>query len=99
DDAAEQVRPLISARRHRLVIDLPPSPAHVKGDHKRLVQVVANLLNNANKYTPEGGTIQLRLDDGGGDDAQYVLTVHDDGIGMEPALVERVFDLFTQAER
>jgi CheY-like chemotaxis protein len=60
------------------------------------VQVVANLLNNATKYTPEGGTLQLRLEADGPD---YVLTVRDDGIGMEPALVERVFDLFTQAER
>jgi CheY-like chemotaxis protein len=96
DDAVEQIRPLITARRHRVVIDVPPSPAHVKGDHKRLVQVVANLLNNATKYTPEGGTLQLQLEADGQD---YVLTVLDDGIGMEPALVERVFDLFTQAER
>jgi signal transduction histidine kinase/ActR/RegA family two-component response regulator len=96
DDAAEQIRPLITARRHRLVIDLPPASAHVKGDHKRLVQVVANLLNNATKYTPEGGTIHLRLEADGGD---YVLSVADDGIGMEAALVDRVFDLFTQAER
>jgi signal transduction histidine kinase/CheY-like chemotaxis protein len=96
DDAAEQVRPLIAARRHRLVMDVPSVPAHVKGDHKRLVQVCANLLGNATKYTPEGGTVHLRLDTEGAD---WVLTVADDGIGMEPALVERVFDLFTQAER
>ncbi|MGJ7917947.1 ATP-binding protein [Massilia sp. LXY-6] len=96
DDAAEQIRPLVTARRHRLVIDLPPAPAHVKGDHKRLVQVIANLLGNSTKYTPEGGTLQLRLEADGND---YVLTVADDGIGMEAALVERVFDLFTQAER
>ncbi len=96
DDAAEQIRPLITARRHKVVLDLPPGPANVKGDHKRLVQVVANLLNNATKYTPEGGHIQLQLA-GAGDD--YVLSVSDDGIGMEASLVERVFDLFTQAER
>jgi CheY-like chemotaxis protein len=60
------------------------------------VQVVANLLGNATKYTPEGGTIDLRLEADGG---EWALTVSDDGIGMEPALVERVFDLFTQAER
>jgi signal transduction histidine kinase/ActR/RegA family two-component response regulator len=96
DDAAEQIRPLITARRHRLAIDLPPAAVHVKGDHKRLVQVVANLLNNATKYTPEGGTIHLRLE---ADGDEYVLSVADDGIGMESSLVERVFDLFTQAER
>ena len=96
DDAAEQIRPLISTRRHTVVLDLPHEAATVKGDHKRLVQVVANLLNNANKYTPEGGRIELRLFQDGPD---YVLTVLDDGIGMEPQLVARVFDLFTQAER
>jgi signal transduction histidine kinase/ActR/RegA family two-component response regulator len=96
DDAAEQIRPLISTRRHSVVLDLPPASATVKGDHKRLVQVVANLLNNANKYTPEGGRIELGLVEDGPD---YVLTISDDGIGMEPQLVARVFDLFTQAER
>jgi CheY-like chemotaxis protein len=58
--------------------------------------VVANLLGNATKYTPEGGRINLRLV---ADGATYLLTISDDGIGMEPNLVKRVFDLFTQAER
>ncbi|MFN3792257.1 ATP-binding protein [Massilia sp.] len=96
DDAAEQIRPLFNARRHKVVLDLPSEPVRVKGDHKRLVQVVANLLGNATKYTPEGGHIVLRLAQS---EDSYVLSVADDGIGMEPALVERVFDLFTQAER
>ncbi|RZA34500.1 MAG: response regulator [Lysobacteraceae bacterium] len=96
DDAAEQIRPLITARRHKVVLDLPAEAAHVKGDHKRLVQVVANLLGNATKYTPEGGHIELGL---ALDGDSYVLSVADDGIGMEPGLVGRVFDLFTQAER
>jgi CheY-like chemotaxis protein len=96
DDAAEQIRPLMLARRHKVVLDMPPEPASVKGDHKRLVQVVANLLGNATKYTPEGGhiTLQLALQ---GD--TWVIDVTDDGIGMDARLVERVFDLFTQAER
>ncbi|MGG7606116.1 ATP-binding protein [Massilia sp. BKSP1R2A-1] len=97
DDAAEQIRPLITARRHQVVLDLPDSAASVKGDHKRLVQVVANLLGNATKYTPEGGHIRLQLRAEA--DREFVLEVRDDGIGMEPALVERVFELFTQAER
>ena len=96
DDAAEQIRPLIGARRHKVVLDLPPGPAHVKGDHKRLVQVVANLLGNATKYTPEGGHIELQLKQDG---EHWLLNVSDDGIGMDARLVERVFDLFTQAER
>ncbi|MCS0656941.1 hybrid sensor histidine kinase/response regulator [Massilia terrae] len=96
EDAAEQVRPLFTTRRHRVVLDLPPGPAIVKGDHKRLVQVIANLLGNAAKYTPEGGHVTLRL---APEDGQFVVTIVDDGIGMDPALVARVFDLFTQAER
>jgi CheY-like chemotaxis protein len=96
DDAAEQIRPLMLARRHKVVLDMPPEPASVKGDHKRLVQVVANLLGNATKYTPEGGHITLHLAQHG--DA-WVIDVTDDGIGMDARLVERVFDLFTQAER
>jgi len=99
EDAAEQVRPLITARRHQLVLELPDGPASVKGDHKRLVQVVANLLGNATKYTPEGGHIRLRLEVADDSGADHVLTVTDDGIGMAPDLVERVFELFTQAER
>jgi signal transduction histidine kinase/ActR/RegA family two-component response regulator len=96
DDAVEQVRPLVTARRHRVLIDLPSTACHVKGDHKRLVQVLSNLLGNSTKYTPEGGTIKLKVEAEG---EEFVLTVLDDGIGMEAALVERVFDLFTQAER
>jgi signal transduction histidine kinase/ActR/RegA family two-component response regulator len=96
DDAAEQIRPLITTRRHRVVIDVPPEPTLVSGDHKRLVQVVANLLGNATKYTPEGGRISLRL---AAEGPNWQLIVSDDGIGMDNALVNRVFDLFTQAER
>jgi signal transduction histidine kinase len=96
DDAAEQIRPLIAARRHRVVIDVPPEPTMVSGDHKRLVQIVANLLGNAAKYTPEGGRINLRL---ACDGPSWLLAISDDGIGMDPQLVHRVFDLFTQAER
>jgi signal transduction histidine kinase/CheY-like chemotaxis protein len=111
DDAVEQIRPLIAVRRHRLSVELPSGAAHAEGDHKRLVQVVANLLGNATKYTPESGTIRLRLEADDSDSnsgsgsgsgsgrADWILSVADDGIGMEPALVERVFELFTQAER
>jgi len=95
-DAAEQIRPLITARRHKVVLDLPNGAVAVRGDHKRLVQVVANLLGNATKYTPEGGHIALGLKQ---DAADWVLHITDDGIGMDPGLVTRVFDLFTQAER
>jgi signal transduction histidine kinase len=95
-EAVEQVGPMISARRHHLVLHLPPDAAPVLGDRKRLVQVVANLLNNASKYTPEEGNIVVRLQVVADD---VVLEVSDNGIGIAPEMVSRVFDLFAQAER
>ncbi|RSZ56223.1 PAS domain S-box protein [Massilia atriviolacea] len=95
-DAVEQATPLIRARRHHLELHLTPEGAMMQGDRKRLVQVLANVLNNAAKYTPEGGNIRLRTDVR---DAQVLIEVADDGIGMAPELVARAFDLFAQAER
>jgi len=96
DDAIEQAMPLLHARRHRLALALPPLAPFVTGDRKRLVQVLANLLNNAAKYTPEDGRITLAI---AVELGQVILRVEDDGIGMAPELVEHAFELFTQAER
>jgi len=94
--AVEQVRPLIEAQRHQLVLAPDPAGGRVLGDEKRLVQILTNLLNNAAKYTPAGGTITLRTEV----DADCVLViVSDTGIGIAPALRAQVFDLFAQAER
>jgi PAS domain S-box-containing protein len=95
-DAVEQVNPLIHAKRHHLTLHLPPDRAMVSGDKKRLVQIVANLLNNAAKYTREGGNIALKIEV---QESRVVLEIMDDGIGMAPELVNHVFDLFAQAER
>ncbi|CAN7309000.1 PAS domain-containing protein [Massilia sp. LjRoot122] len=95
-DALEQVRPLVEARRHRLEMQLPLEDASVEGDHKRLVQVLANLLNNAAKYTPDGGHIVVRMEV---DDGHVTMKVTDNGIGMTADVQRSVFDLFTQAER
>jgi PAS domain S-box-containing protein len=95
-EAAEQSRPLVDARRHQLTLDLPPGPVIVTGDHTRLVQVVTNLLNNAAKYTPEGGHIDVALAAGG---AQAQLAVSDNGVGIGHELLPAVFELFTQAAR
>jgi PAS domain S-box-containing protein len=94
--AVEQSRPLIEAREHALVITQDPTGAQVLGDPNRLVQVLANLLNNAAKYTPRGGRILLMLEREG--DLVH-LRVQDNGIGIGPELLPQVFDLFTQAER
>jgi PAS domain S-box-containing protein len=101
DEAIEQVRPLFEARRQHLAVRLGDPDATVLGDKARLVQVLANLLNNAAKYTPEDRRIEIetRTGESGGDGGSLVLTVRDEGIGMEPELAGRVFDLFTQAKR
>ena len=95
-EALEQMRPALESRGHTLQVNQPPSPAFVEGDYKRLVQVLANLLNNAAKFTPEGGIIKVEL----AMDGRYVrVSVHDNGIGMTQELIHNAFDLFTQAER
>jgi PAS domain S-box-containing protein len=96
DEAIEQVRPMFEARRQRLAVDIAAPDATVLGDKARLVQVLANLLGNAAKYTPEGRRIEVSA---GAARGQLLLTVRDEGIGMERALTAQVFDLFTQAER
>ncbi|HEU4851734.1 MAG TPA: hybrid sensor histidine kinase/response regulator [Telluria sp.] len=96
NEAVEQVRPLIDTRRHRLAVHVPPEPAFVHGDQKRLIQIIANLLNNAAKYTPEGGDIALTMDV---NRTEVIFSVTDNGIGMDPHVIEHVFEMFSQAER
>ena len=96
DDAVEQVRPTIEARRHTLTISMPAPTLRIMGDQKRVVQVITNLLNNAAKYTPPGGHIALVMS---AQDGWLRLAVRDDGIGISQELLPRVFDLFTQGER
>ncbi|MDB5823295.1 MAG: hybrid sensor histidine kinase/response regulator [Herminiimonas sp.] len=95
-DAIEQVTPLIRARHQHLGLQLTPEAPLVIGDKKRLVQVIVNLLNNAAKYTREGGQLLLKTEVR---DAHVLIQVTDNGIGMAPELVSRAFDLFVQAER
>ncbi|MEW6024385.1 MAG: ATP-binding protein [Pseudomonadota bacterium] len=95
-EAVEQIKPVIDARGHRLTLDLAPHPMPVCGDRTRLVQVAANLLNNAAKYTPDGGALHVSLEQDGG---LALLRVRDNGIGIGADLLPVVFDLFTQAQR
>jgi signal transduction histidine kinase/ActR/RegA family two-component response regulator len=95
-DAIEQVSPLINTRRHQLVMNLAPGTATVHGDKKRLVQVLANILGNAAKYTPEGGRIELNTELR---TSHVLIHVIDNGIGMDAELKQHAFELFTQAQR
>jgi PAS domain S-box-containing protein len=95
-DAVEQVMPLARTRHQQLEVDVPAQPMPVMGDAKRLVQVLANLLNNAAKYTQEGGRLRIAA---AVREGEVAVDVIDNGIGMAPELVARAFDLFAQAER
>ena len=94
--ALETARPLIDSRRQDLEVALPPRLLEVEGDATRLAQVIGNVLNNASKYTPEGGRIRVQLQ---AEDDQAVITVTDSGIGIPPDMLGSVFDLFTQVNR
>jgi signal transduction histidine kinase len=91
--AVEASNPLIIAGRHELILDLPDEEVWLDADLTRLSQVVSNLLNNAAKYTPEGGKIVLSA---AGDGDEVAIAVSDNGIGIPADMLPRVFDLFTQ---
>lgn len=95
-DAMEQTRPLMEQRRHQMTLQMPAQAVRVEGDKLRLVQIFANILANAARYTPEGGEIMLKLAVA---DGQAVVSVRDNGVGISSDLLPQVFEIFTQAER
>lgn len=96
NEAVEQVNPLIRKRGHELVIRHAPQAGRICGDKKRLVQVLANVLNNAAKYTAEGGHLVLSTLVR---ESDVLIEVTDDGIGMTADMTRHAFELFAQAER
>ena len=95
--AVEMSEPLLSRRRQRLRVELPREPLPLDGDRARLTQMIVNLLDNAAKYTPEGGivSLQVRLVAAG----LVELRVQDNGIGISPEMLPTIFGLFVQARR
>jgi signal transduction histidine kinase/CheY-like chemotaxis protein len=91
----ESSRPLVKARGHDLEVTLPAETVWLNADPARLAQVVANLLNNACKYTPAGGKVQLATCVQGD---EVVLRVRDNGVGIAREMLPHVFDLFAQAD-
>jgi PAS domain S-box-containing protein len=94
-EAVETVRSLIDETGQDLSIELPSAPIHLLADPTRLAQVIGNLLNNAAKYTPAGGHIWLRAEQRGD---EVMVRVKDDGIGIAPEVLPRIFEIFSQAE-
>ena len=92
--AQESARPLIEARGHTLLVQLPAETPRLVADPVRLAQVLANLLINAAKYTDRGGRIELEARRKGG---ELIIAVRDNGIGISAEMMPRVFNLFAQA--
>jgi PAS domain S-box-containing protein len=95
DGALETSRPVIEAASHELTLTLPPEPIHLEADPVRLAQVFANLLNNAAKYTDEGGRIRLTAERQG---SHAIVSVRDSGIGIAAEVLPNIFEIFSQAK-
>ena len=94
--AVEATRHEIDSRQHRLKLQLPDAAICVRGDTVRLNQIIVNLLNNSARYTPMGGTIEVRLTSSRGN---AVLTVRDDGIGISAEMLPKIFEMYSRANR
>jgi PAS domain S-box-containing protein len=94
--AVEAARPLFDSKGHTLEIEAPASHVWVRGDLTRLTQVFVNLLNNAAKYTPDRGRIEVSIRS---TDKSAAVHIRDNGIGIAAELLPRMFDLFTQGDR
>lgn len=95
-DAVESSSTFIKERGHELTLDIPEEPVYIKADPIRLAQVFSNLLNNSAKYTNPGGSIQFAasvINDG------VHFTITDNGIGIEPDMLNNIFDMFTQVDQ
>ena len=96
EHAVETTKPQLIQRRHELVVKLCPEPMWASADAGRLEEVFVNILNNAAKFTDEGGRIEITCED----HRNHVeIRVRDNGVGVDKALLPRIFDLFTQADR
>ncbi len=95
-EAAAVAGPRLEAEERELSVELPSEPVVVDGDGTRLAQVVANLLDNAAKYTDRGGHIRLAVERR---DGEAAISVEDDGIGIPAEMLGRIFEMFTQVDR
>jgi signal transduction histidine kinase len=95
ESAIEGSRPLIERSKHKLSVSVPDEELWFYADLTRAAQIIGNLLNNAAKYTNEGGDIRLEVK---ADEAQAYISVTDNGLGLRADMLPRVFDLFTQVD-
>jgi CheY-like chemotaxis protein/anti-sigma regulatory factor (Ser/Thr protein kinase) len=95
DSAIETSKPLVDERRQQLTVNLPAERIVLNADYRRLSQVFSNLLNNAAKYTPNGGRILLTAER---QDNAVVVSIKDNGIGIRADLLSDIFEIFVQAK-
>ncbi|HEX7465287.1 MAG TPA: PAS domain-containing sensor histidine kinase, partial [Usitatibacter sp.] len=95
-NAVETIAPLMESARHALTVTLPEEPLWLEGDPVRLAQILANLLDNAAKYTEDGGAIAVEARE---DDGFAAITVRDNGAGIAPEALPRMFEMFSRGER
>jgi signal transduction histidine kinase/ActR/RegA family two-component response regulator len=95
DSAIETSRPLINTANHRFTVTVPGTAVWLNADLTRVAQIISNLLNNAAKYTPQGGQIELVAETV---DDEVLIRVTDTGIGIPAAMLPKIFDLFTQVD-
>jgi PAS domain S-box-containing protein len=93
ESAVEISRPVLESLKHALILDLPREPVYLHADLTRLAQVIANLLNNAAKYSNPGSTIRLAVTTR---DDEVALSVKDNGIGIDPHDLPKLFQIFSQ---
>lgn len=94
--AVEQAQPLIESQRHTLNVHCGADQMHIRADKRRLLQILANLLNNAAKYTQEQGLIEIFVE---AELGLVRITVRDNGIGMTPEFAKQAFEMFSQADQ
>ena len=95
-NSIEQVKPLIESKKHQFTLDLAEGHISVLGDHKRLVQIISNVLNNAAKYTQQEGKINIAMNVSGN---VVIITITDNGVGISQEDQQNIFELFSQAKR
>ncbi len=93
DSALETVQQMVEKRQHTITVELPKRPVRLYADPARLTQIFSNLLSNSVRYTDPGGRIKLRA---GSEDAVLTVQIRDTGCGIEPHMLERVFEMFVQ---
>ena len=94
-DAVDSSRPLIDQQGHELIVNVPQNPIPLNADPIRLSQVFLNLLNNAAKFTPKGGRIELSAQR---ESSEVVVSVKDNGMGIPAEHLTSVFEMFSQVE-